>query len=290
MFKSIIFDFNNLAIRIFFLRMIGAQGDTPDWQYWKFLVFDNIYKALLRNPDCKEILLAVDNRRSWRKQYWEGYKGSRKGQRDKSGVNWDTFHLQMAKFCTEMQDHLPFKVIQIKSAEADDVIGTVILSHPENKYIVISTDEDYIQLLAPNVSVYNPLQKKFMEHADPERFLVEKCLLGQKKDDIPNILTPLDWPKGQRKPPFGDRALSRIMEYGYEKWLQENNLEKRFRENKILIDFKMIPKVIQDRVLEDYHKYEYPLPEKIYEFMEKNQFKGYLEAFNTIENKLMGLY
>jgi hypothetical protein len=72
--------------------------------------------------------------------------------------------------------------------------------------------------------------------------------------------------------------------------LKENNLEKRFRENKIMIDFKMIPKVIQERVLEDYHKYEYPLPEKIYEFLDKNQFRGYLDTFNSVESKLMKLY
>jgi len=270
--------------------MIGAQGTTPDWQYWKFLVFDNIYKSLIRNPDCKEVLLAVDNRRSWRKQYWEGYKASRKGQRDKSPVDWDSFHLQYAKFCSEIREHLPFKVIEVKSAEADDIIGTVILNHPENEYIIISTDEDYTQLISPNVKLYNPLQKKFVEHPDPERFLVEKCLLGQKKDDIPNIRTPLDWPKGRKRPPFGERALSKVMEEGYENWLQKNGLEKRFRENKILIDFRMIPKVIQERVLEEYHKYEYPLPEKIYEFFAKNQFKSYLESFTSVEEKLMRLY
>ena len=68
-----IFDFNNLAIRIFFLKMIGAQSSQPDYQLWKSLVFSNIVKSLDRNPLANEILLAVDNRHSWRRQYWDGY-------------------------------------------------------------------------------------------------------------------------------------------------------------------------------------------------------------------------
>lgn len=291
MYKKInVFDFNNLAIRVFFLRMIGAQSSQPDYQLWKFLVFSNIVKSLDRNQGTNEVLIAVDNRNSWRRQYWKGYKASRKPTRDKSGVNWDALHLQMAKLCTEMTNHLPFKVIQIQSAEADDIIGTVCLTYPKNEYVIISTDEDYIQLASPTTKIYNPLKKDFMGVHDPERFLIEKCLLGQKKDDIPNIKTPLDWPKDKKRPPFGEMAMNRVMAEGYEKWLKKNNLEKRFRENKILIDFKMIPKVIQERVLDAYNKYEYPSPDKIYEFVDKNQFQYYIDHFNSLETKLMKLY
>jgi len=285
-----VFDFNNLAIRVFFLKMIGAQSSQPDYQLWKFLVFSNIVKSLDRNPLTNEILLAVDNKNSWRKQYWDGYKASRKPARDKSGVDWDGFHIQIAKFCSELAEHLPFKVIQIKSAEGDDIIGTVVLTRPENEYTIISTDEDYVQLAGPNVKIYNPLKKDFVGTYDPERFIIEKCLLGQKKDDIPNIKTPLDWPRDKKRPSFGEMAMKRVISEGYERWLKKNNLEKRFRENKILIDFRMIPKVIQERVMDAYDKYEYPHPDKIYEFVDKNQFQYYIDHFNTLETKLMKLY
>jgi len=35
-----------------------------------------------------------------------------------------------------------------------------------------------------NVVVYNPKEGKEITHDDPERFIVEKCLMGQPKDDI----------------------------------------------------------------------------------------------------------
>lgn len=288
--KVNVFDFNNLAIRIFFLKMIGAQSSQPDYRLWKELIFNNIIKSMDRNPDVGEILLAVDNKNSWRRQYWSGYKASRKPARDKSEVDWDGFHIQLSKLCSEMEQCLPFKVIQIRSSEADDIIGTICLQRQENDYVIISTDEDYLQLLSPHVKVYNPLQKKFMDIDDTDNFIIEKCLLGQKKDDIPNIKTPLDWPKDKKRPPFGERALGLVMKEGYQKWLKKNNLEKRFRENKILIDFRMIPKVIQERVLDDYDKYEYPHPDKIYEFVDKNQFSYWLDHFNTLETKLLKLY
>ncbi len=288
--KINVFDFNNLAIRIFFLKMIGGHSPQPDYQLWRFLIFDNIVKSLARNVDTREVILAIDHKNSWRKQFWNGYKRSRKPARDKSGVDWDSFHFELDRYIAELKNHLPFKVIKIRSAEADDIIGVICLKHPDNQYTIISTDEDYAQLCSSNIKVYNPLRKGFLKCNNPEMFIVEKCLLGQRKDDIPNIKTPLDWSVDERRPAFGSTALKKVMEEGYQKWLKKNKLEKRFRENKILIDFREIPKVIQQRVLEEYHKYLMPPPEQLYEFLAKNKFKTYQENFHDLERKMIKLY
>lgn len=288
--KCLIFDFNNLAIRCFFVRDVGAKSSSPDFQFWKYLVVESIYKSLSRNGgECSEVILAVDDSKSWRKLYWERYKESRKGMRDKSGVDWQTFHKEMDDFIVEIKEHLPFKVLKIKNAEGDDIIAVLCLER-RNNYIIISTDEDFLQLTSNDVKLYNPLKMKFVESVDPKMFVIEKCLLGQSKDDIFNIRTSLNHPLGTKKPPFGETMLAKVMDYGYKKWLKDNKLEERFEINKVLMDFSKIPKTIRSRVLSVYDSYALPDPAGMYDFFRKNKMKSYLENFHNVEEKLMGLY
>jgi 5'-3' exonuclease len=290
--KSVnIFDFNNLAVRVYFTNIVGARSGMPDIPIWKSIIFDNIVSSINKNGGANEVVLALDSMNSWRKQYWSRYKESRKGKRDTSGVNWDIFHTELAKFSSEIKYHLPVKVIQIKSAEADDIIGVICLQYPENSYTIISTDEDYLQLCNPKVRVYNPLTKEMLTAAsDTDTFVNTKCLTGQPKDDIFNIYTPLDYPKGKRKPPFGPEMAKKVLAEGLDEWLERKNLKERFRVNKILIDFKMIPKVIKERVLDEYDKYEYPEPSMLYEFVKKNSFHSYIDGFTNLEYTMSKLY
>lgn len=284
-----VFDINNLFIRCLFVGSIGAKTKNPDYKLWRFLCVDNIYKSLIRNSSVKGIILAVDYPLSWRKLYWTRYKESRKPARDKSGVNWEEFYIQMDNLLAEIQDHLPFKVIKVQNAEADDVIA-VICTERNGQYTIISTDEDYLQLSSKDIKIYNPLKAKFVTCQSPRAFIIEKCLLGQKKDDIFNIKTPLDHPFGERKPALGKTQLKKILAKGYETWLEENDLIDRYKINKILMDFTMIPKTIKTRILNTYDSYVLPDPSKFYEFFQKNGYRAYLDDFHKVEQKLMSLY
>jgi len=290
----VLFDFNNLAIRVFFVKDIGATTVNPEYGLWRFMVFDNIYKALSRIEDVSEVVLAVDNHHSWRKLYWERYKESRKKKRDDDRVDWNTLFRTMDDFLLSIQEHIPFKVIKVANAEADDVVA-IICMEGEERYHIISTDEDYLQLTAENVIIYNPRTKEEVSCEDPEQFVVTKCLTGQSKDDIFNIKTPLDWgltPEtlNKRKPGFGPKSAEKVLKSGYEQWLTENNLEERFHVNRVLIDFKKIPNVIRNRVMHAYESYELPEPDRFYHFCKLYGFRGYLDNFQQFENTLLKLY
>lgn len=286
--RSNLFDLNNLAVRTFCSKEIEFDTETPNIQLWKYFIIDSIYKSLFKE-DVGEIILAIDDRKSWRKLFWDRYKESRKGKREASKINWDVFHHEYKKFTDEIQDHLPFKVLLVENAEADDIIG-IIANKDNREYTIISNDEDYLQLVSDRVKLYNPNKSQFMECANTEEFIIKKSLTGQPKDDIFNIKTPLDWPLGKRKPGFGDVSAKKVMDYGYEKWLLENNLVERFHINRTLIDFKLIPCVIKNRILNEYNNYKLAPPDKIYNFFYNNKFTGYLEDFSTVESKLLQLY
>lgn len=283
------FDINNLFIRCFFVGSIGAKTENPDYKLWRFLCVDNIYKSLLRSKDIKEIILAVDWPLSWRKLYCKRYKESRKEIREKSGVNWREFFYQMDELLEDIQEHLPFKVIRVQHAEADDIIAVICMER-RGKYTIISTDEDFLQISSPNIKVYNPLAAKYVTCQSTRAFIIEKCLTGQKKDDIFNIKTPLDWPADKRKPSFGKTQLNKVLKMGYQKWLEEEGLLERYKINKTLMDFTMIPKTIKTRILNIYDSYELPDPVNFYEFFNRNGYRAYVDEFDKVEKNLLKLY
>lgn len=291
-----LFDLNNLAIRTFFVNDVGGHTVNPDFKLWKYMTFNSIYQSMFRIENLSEIIVAVDDRHSWRKMYFPRYKESRKPTRDKSDVDWDSFYAELSSFVEELRTHIPFKVIGVQSAEADDVIGILTLNKKEDDdYFIISNDEDFLQLCSNKVKIYNPSKQTYMECNDIEEFIVLKSLTGQSKDDIFNIKTPLDWglteeTKGKRKPGFGVKSAEKVIKNGYEKWIKENKLEERFELNRNLIDFKKIPNTIKARVLGVYNGYKMADVENIYKFFKNNEFRGFLDEFEKVENMLLKLY
>jgi hypothetical protein len=255
----------------------------------KFRIFDSIYRSLFKVNGVKEVVLAMDDKRSWRKLYWTKYKATRKDKRDKLDLNWDEYYQIYEDFLKDIQEHFPFKVVKVNDTEADDVIGVLVNNFPQDFYI-ISTDKDFLQLSSSRCKIYNPLKKKHVEHPNPELFLVQECFCGQAKDNIFNVKTPLDHPDGKRKPPLGEKTFEKILAGGWEKWLDENNLRERYEFNRNLMDFNRVPAEIKRRILRDYEGYTKPNPDKIYDFFKKYPYPDYTENFTNVENKILELY
>lgn len=281
-----LWDFHNLSARCYF----ALDAMNPDIPLWRFNVIDNIYNSLYKT-NTDEVVLAIDDSKSWRKLYWSRYKESRKTQRDKSEVDWNFYHSKLQELINDIQENLPFKVLQVNNCEGDDIIAVLCKEVPNN-YVIISVDEDFLQLYGDNVAIYNPHHKKqcYVTCEDTRQFIIKKCLTGQAKDGIFNIKTPLDWPVDKRKPGFGEVAATKVMNEGYEKWLKDNGLEERFKVNQTLMDFDMIPKAISTSILNTYNSYKLPDPDKIYPFFAKNKFNTYLDDIGNVENKLLTLY
>jgi len=286
---TVLIDFNNLAIRHFLTKDVAGFTSNPDLSLWRYTTFNSIYTMLMKFKKVKEVVVAIDDRVSWRKLYFKRYKESRKKKRDTSTINWPLLYAELNDLATQIFHDIPFKVLKVRNAEADDIIGIICLDG-KDKYIVVSNDEDYLQLYSNKTRIYNPSKQDFVVCNNTERFLNEKCLIGQPKDDIFNIKTPLDWPVGKRKPGFGIKSAEKVLEAGLDEWLEQNNLKKRFHINRNLIDFKRIPEVVKNRVLKRYHEYTYPDPKNIYHFFKRNRFRGFLEEINQVENRLLQLY
>jgi 5'-3' exonuclease len=148
--------------------------------------------------------------RSWRKDYYAPYKRQRSDARaaqspkeqEEDRVFWETFD-QFKDFITNKTN---CTVLQNPQLEADDLIAGWIQSHPQDNHIIISTDGDFAQLIAPNVRQYNGVMQVTTTHEgyfdekgkrvidkktkeekpapDPAWLLFEKCMRGDTSDNI----------------------------------------------------------------------------------------------------------
>lgn len=138
-----------------------------------------------------------------RKNLYPDYKGNRNIKRV---TNWDGFDsreeesesmsAQMTRLINYLEE-LPLDMVVIDKVEADDVMAYIThkLKADDNHITLMSSDQDFLQLVAPNVSVYAPTKKKFYT---PEKvkdefgvsstnFLIKKILLGDKSDNVPGV-------------------------------------------------------------------------------------------------------
>ncbi len=90
----------------------------------------------------------------------------------------------------------PVTVAIIDKIEADDTIAYIskqLLSN--SKCFIMSSDKDFLQLVDDRVIVWAPTKKKMYFSMDiedeynlrPENYIIYKCLLGDKGDNVPGI-------------------------------------------------------------------------------------------------------
>jgi 5'-3' exonuclease len=98
-------------------------------------------------------------------------------------------------------------VMQHPELEADDLIAGWTQAHPDDEHVIISTDGDFAQLIAPNVSQYNGVSNTIITHEgyfddkkkqpvidkktglekpapQPDYMLFEKCMRGDTSDNV----------------------------------------------------------------------------------------------------------
>lgn len=306
---TVFFDFNNLAIR----NYMGNQDIWEDktniqWGLWRYNCINSIMTTLWKIKNVSEVIVAVDDKHQWRKSFYNRYKESRGKNKKKSDHNWDSIYKHMGTLAADLKHHFPFKVLKVKSAEADDIIA-VLARKLKNDSIIIARDEDYFQLFGKreNIRILDPVKQVLYspeDFKDIKDFLLELIFCGQRKDDIPNILTPDDWgltesTEGKRRPGFGPKKWEEVKQdikgfinKGYTNKIYGTvDLDRNLKRNRILIDFDKIPNTIVKRVVDCYNNsYNFPPSDNIYLFFEKYNMRSFMDKAHQVENKLLPLY
>ena len=227
-----------------------------------------------------EMVIACDNTNYWRKQKFPYYKANRKKAQEKSEMDWKSIFECMNKIRAELKEYFPYRVIDIESAEADDIIAPLVndVIAPEG-FLILSGDKDFIQLHKyDNVKQYDPVRKKWISHEDPERYLMEHVLKGDSGDGVPNILSPDNClVVGERQKSLTQKKIDGLIELDLDGKF-DHPLFKNYMRNKTLIDLRNVPSEISAKIIELYDKQEGKGRDKLMNYFMANKLKNLMES------------
>jgi len=227
-----------------------------------------------------EMIICADDKNYWRREVFPYYKAARKKARAESELNWKEIFDSLNKIRDELDDYFPYKVIRIPTAEADDIIGTIV--HEEGRplnsgepILILSGDKDYIQLHKyGNVAQYDPTRKRWIKHSNPDQYLVDHILKGDTGDGIPNVLSPDNtFVLGKRQKPMTKTRLETLSEQSN----MSEEIKRNWNRNSLLIDLSRVPSDIKEQVLDKYHEDVKPDRSHLMNYFIKNKLKHLLE-------------
>lgn len=252
----IIVDFNQVMISNLMMQL-GNHTNTPlEEGLLRHMVINSLrsYKQKF-GEEYGEMVIACDDKNYWRKQVFPYYKANRKKARDKSELDWSMVFEIFNKIKNEVRTFFPYRVIQIESAEADDIIATLVKNSAEPKIIILSGDKDFVQLQAhSNVKQYDPIRKKWIKCDDPERYLYEHILKGDAGDGIPNVLSDDDtFVTDKRQKPLTQKKIDALYELRLEGKFDHPQCNN-FMRNRKLVDLSLVPDHIVNAIVSKYNE------------------------------------
>jgi len=195
----------------FFRARHAAHRQSDTWDRLGFAVhvtLSSIAKAY-RDQRADHVVICLEGR-SWRKDFYAPYKANRavaraaltETEQEEDRLFWESFD-ELKTFFYEKSN---CTVLRHESLEADDLVAGWIQAHPQDEHVIVSSDTDFHQLLATNVTQYNGIadelhtiegifdkkgapvkDKKTKENKtipNPAWILFEKCMRGDPTDNI----------------------------------------------------------------------------------------------------------
>ena len=258
----ILVDLNQVMISNLMMQLKNSSGELSE-DMVRHMVLSSL--RLYRNKFFKEygeLVICCDDKDYWRKHRFPYYKASRKKDREQSSIDWNAVFTALNNIRDEIRENMPYIVVLVPHAEADDIIATLCDLHGVYKtngespkqILILSGDKDFVQLQKyVNVDIYSPVQKKFNRVDNPERFLREHIMLGDRGDRVPNFLSPDDtFVEGKRQRPISRKKLSTWTELDPKDFCDEKMLRGDMR-NKALVDLSEIPPDIKSQILHTFH-------------------------------------
>ena len=269
----------------FFRARHVINGDADIKLGMAFHITLNSIKKAWQDFGGAHVVFCLEGR-SWRKDYYKPYKAQRAASRaahtereaEEERVFWEAFDT-FKDFVTEKTN---CTVLQHSRLEADDLIAGWIQSHPTDDHVIISTDTDFVQLIAPNVRQFNGVMETTITHEgvfdakgkrvidkktqepkaipDPKWLLFEKCMRGDTSDNVfsayPGVREKGTKNKVGLREAYGDRdskgySWNNLM---LQRWTDHEGREHRvledYERNRILIDLSAQPEEIKNIITE----------------------------------------
>jgi len=270
------------TLNTFFRARHVVRGDIDTKVGMALHITLNGVKKAWRDFDADHIVFCLEGR-SWRKDFYEPYKRNRKetrdamtpAQADEDKVFFEIFD-EFKNFVSEKTN---CTVLQNPVLEADDLIAGWVQNHPNDNHVILSTDGDFAQLIAPNCKQYNGIQNVTITHEgyfddngkpvidkktkeekpapQPDFMLFEKCMRGDTSDNVFSA-----YPGVRKKGTKNKVGLIEAYEDKHTKGYNWNNMmlqrwvDHEGVEHRVLDDYNRNVTLcdVEHRVLDDYNR------------------------------------
>jgi 5'-3' exonuclease len=271
----ILLDFSNIIVSSIMVASRVPDEERFSEDFIRHLVLNSIRSYRKKHYEkYGEMVICTDYLSSWRKGAFPYYKAHRKVQREKQqkeGVDWKALFEIITKITGELEEYFPYKVVQIPHAEGDDVIA-VLAKQAKEPCLIVSSDKDFNQLYKyKTVRQFSPMRQKMFSGIDPERYLKEHIIRGDKSDGIPNILSPDNCiVEGERQKPITKKKV--------EEWMKQDRWPGIYwKRNRELIDFDYIPPLLAHAIEKNYELQKPPNRSGLLNYFVKNKLKMLIE-------------
>ena len=209
--RVLIIDGLNLYLRTFAVNGMLNDRGVPIGGMMGFLK-SLAYAIRETNPTRVMVIYDGAGGSQRRRKMSPNYKGNRKP--GKRITRWDAFkNVEEEKQAMKIQfsrlleylDTLPINVISVDRIEADDTIAYITNNLLKDEVIIMSADQDFLQLVNKRITVWSPIKKIFYtpekvleDYGVPaHNFLMYKVLMGDKSDNLEGVkgLGPKKLPK-----------------------------------------------------------------------------------------------
>ena len=278
----IIVDLNQIMISNLMVQINGRNAVELSEDLVRHMVLNSLRGHYKRFRDYGEMIIACDSGNVWRREVFPNYKAGRKKVRDKSGHDWTKIFEIMSKIKNELKEHMPYKVIEIDTAEADDIIGALVKKsyYTNQNVLILSGDKDFIQLHNNRVKQYNPVLNKFVGKGEtPSIYIKEHILKGDRSDGIPNVLSDDDvFVEGRRQRPLTKKKIASWVNEFPMTFTEEE--QKNYDRNRELIDLSLIPPELEAKIYNEFDEVKVAHRSKILNYFITRKLKTLIEVID----------
>ena len=192
--KTLIIDGNNLIHRTYYTAKAQSKKTNihTDYQVSNFHIYFtlNAVSSYVKQFVPDSTIFVWDEKKDHtpniRKSILKEYKGNRSKDQAPHKNN---------KVIKSILYSMGINSIFPSQLEADDIVAYICREHEGNK-VIVSVDQDFLQLVSSECTLYDPIRKKFFEESNFEEqtgyqnvneWYTAKCLIGDPSDNVPGV-------------------------------------------------------------------------------------------------------
>jgi hypothetical protein len=164
---------------LFFRIQHSTQGDAFTRSGMALHMIFRSLRQLYRDMKVDHLVFCAEGR-SWRYDVYPQYKAKRKldrlNQSDREREDGDVFMEVLGDLTNYLAEKTNCTVLQSDGVEGDDFIARWVQLHPDDEHVILSGDSDFIQLLAPNVTIVDGVQKMIISMDGVKTTMGEECV------------------------------------------------------------------------------------------------------------------